>query len=122
MAPSGGNVRASQLAEDRHRAGQRGNRHQERRNLTDGRLDMDVGGAPLNQANLRDNPKQLTIRVGNISLFYPMTTTSSNRFLALDKKTYVGGPALLAALAGRRHRGEAPPAQAVSQIRNVLPT
>ena len=59
MAPSGGNVRASQLAEDRHRAGQRGNRHQERRNLTDGRLDMDVGGAPLNQANLRDNPKQL---------------------------------------------------------------
>lgn len=47
-----------------------------------------------------------------------MTSASSKRFMALDKKTYVGGPALLAALAERRNRGEASPAQAASQIQS----
>ena len=73
-----------------------GGGHQERRNLTDGRLDMDVGVAPLNQADLRDNPEQLTIRVGNINSFLSdVRIASSNRFWRWIKKVMLAAPLYL---------------------------
>jgi len=63
----------------------------------------DDGAGPLNQANLRDDPKQLTFRVGNIKSFLsddrptPHLTRPSGRWikklmLATRAKIGVEGP------------------------------
>ena len=76
---------------------------------------QEAGAGPLIQADLRDNPKQTAIRAGNIRLFYPMPTASSNplsrRWI---KNLMLAGGSPLSALAEKGIGDKAPLSKARS--------